>query len=171
MPLNEGVYCRLEDLLKGDLDLPRYMGDGSQFVNRAAEDIDSHIGHIYSTPITVDTNDPRTRPTFLILKRINSLLASGRMMLDLAAAGETTELHAYGRSLVQEALSLLEKIANSEIVLYGAERNDPTPEDSTEFSGPAIKNADSYSLVQAFYERYNPNLGYDPVGTIGPYGG
>lgn len=156
MPLDPDVYCALTDLLKGDLDLPRYMGDGSQFVNMAAEDIDSHLGHIYLTPIEVE-DIPKNRPTTLMLKRINRLLASGRMVLDLAAAGEDSDLHAYGRSLVKEAMDLLEKIASGEIVLAGAERIDDVVDPTGEhFTGPKIINQDSYSLVEAFYDRFNP---------------
>jgi hypothetical protein len=156
VPVSADAYCGLEDLLKGDLDLPRYMGDGSQFVNMAAEDIDSHLGHIYVTPIEVE-DTPRNRPTTLMLKRINRLLASGRIVLDLATAGEQDNLHAYGRSLVKEAMDLLEKIAAGEIVLAGAERiDDVVNPDGENFSGPAIHNEDSYSLVQAYYDRFNP---------------
>lgn len=171
MPLNPGVYCGLTDLLKGDLDLPRYMGDGSQFVNMAAEDIDSHLGHIYVTPIEV-LDIPRNRPTKLMLKRINRLLASGRMVLDLATAGESTDLHAYGRSLVKEAMDLLEKIASGEIVLAGASRIDEVVDPTGQhFTGPRITNEDSYSLVQAFYDRFNPNQPDVVSPIIETYGG
>jgi hypothetical protein len=171
VPLDPGVYCGLEDLLKGDLDLPRYMGDGSQFVNMAAEDIDSHLGHIYVTPIEV-ADTPANRPTTLMLKRINRLLASGRILLDIATASESSDLHAYGRALVKEAMDLLEKIAAGEIVLAGAERiDDVVNPDGENFSGPAIKNEDSYSLVQSFYDRFNPLNGDTSVRINEAYGG
>jgi len=158
VPLDAGVYCGLEDLLKGDLELPRYMGDGSQLVNMAAEDMDSHVGHIYVTPIEVAAT-PANRPTILMLKRINRCLASGRMLLDIAAAAENTDLHAYGRSLVKEAMDLLEKIAAGEIVLQGAERIEEVLDpDGEHFTGPKINNEDNYSLVQSFYDRFNPTM-------------
>lgn len=170
MPLNDGVYCGLGDLLKGDLELPRYVGDGSSLVNRAAEDIDSHIGHIYVTPVEVP-DEPRYRPTKLMLKRINVCLASGRLILDLATASESSDMHAYGRALVKEAMDLLEKISAGEIVLAGAERIDDVVDPEGEhFSGPAIKNEDSYSLVQAFYDRFNPAMA-DYLPNMEAYGG
>lgn len=171
MPLNPGVYCAIDDLLKGDLELPRYMGDGSQLVNRGAEDIDSHIGHIYVTPIEIDPA-PENRPATLMLKRINVCLSSGRMILDLAAAGEDTSLHQYGRSLVQEAMGLLDKIASGEIVLRGAERiDDVLDPEGGQFTGPKINNEDAYSLVQSFYDRFNPTLGQPCLPFNEAYGG
>lgn len=171
MPVDEGAYCELTDLLTGDLDLPRYMGDGSSFVNMAAEDIDSHVGHIYVTPIIVSSSNPRHRASELILKRINRMLASGRIMLDIAAAGEQSDLHAYGRAMLKEAMDLLDKISSGDIVLAGAEPL-PVPEgEQGDSSGPRIHNEDSVSLVQSFYEGLDPNNLY-PLGRpqVRPYG-
>lgn len=166
MPLDPGVYCGLTDLMKGDLELARYMGDGSGYINLAAEDIDSHLGHIYVTPIEVLVADPRYRPTTLMLKRVNRLLASGRMILDLAAAGEDSDLHAYGRSLLREAMDLLNKIALGDIVLAGAERLDDGEVVPT---GPRVVNEDSESLVEAFYSRFNGNNIFAVNPQIEPY--
>lgn len=171
MPLDEGVYCALEDLLLGDLEIPRHAGDGSSFVNMAAEDIDSHLGHIYTTPIVIADSDPRHRASSILLKRINRLLASGRMMLDIAAAGESSDLHAYGRAMLKEGMELLEKVAGGEIVLSGADLLPVPAGEEGDSSGPRIHNEDSQSLVQAFYERFDPNLAYPIVPPqVRPYG-
>lgn len=170
MSLAEGVYCALTDLLKGDLELPRYMGDGSSFVNLAAEDIDARIGHMYITPVAISDSEPKNRPSKLLLKRINALLASGRMLLDIATAGESTDLHAYGRSLVKEALDLLEKIVSGEMILRGAETIDEDSDDKN-FTGPVITNEDPISMVEAFYKNHNPLTGPMYPQPISPYGG
>lgn len=169
MPLDPGVYCGLEDLLLGDLTLPRYMGDGSQFVNIAAEDIDSSLGHIYVTPIEIVGSDPTYRASTLMLKRINRLLASGRIILDLAAAGEDSDLHAYGRSLYREGMDLLQKIVTGDIVLAGADRVDAGLDAAS--TGPRIINEDSASLVESFYARFDPTICY-PLNQpqVHPYG-
>jgi hypothetical protein len=163
------AYCTVNDLRKGDIPLPSYMGDGQKYVDGAADEIDAALGHIYVTPIALDpATKPEQRPASLLLKKINWLLASGRLVLDLAAAGENTDLHAYGRQMLTEGLMYLQQLTKGEIVLTGAAPI-PVPEGQEKsFSGPAIFNEDPESLVEAFYTRHNGTL--LPAAPAAPYG-
>lgn len=149
------AYCSKTDLLTGDIPLAGKYGDGTSFVNLAADEIDAQIGHIYVTPVVFDESDPqkaaKVRPAKLLLKKINTLLASGRIILDQAAGGEDDNLHAYGKSMVDEALVLLSGLMAGKIVLTDAPIIEGT---ETKANGPSIAQADPYSLVEGFYVRY-----------------
>lgn len=160
------AYATASDLLTGDIPLANRYGNGTGFINLAADEIDAQIGHIYVTPIELDPLDPRTVPTAKLLKKINTLLASGRIILDMAAGGEDDGLHAYGRSMLNEAISLLRQITDKKIELYGAELIPPAElEDNGRVS---ISNADPYSLVEGFYERYSSGSVIPPA-PMRPY--
>ncbi|QEM40908.1 MAG: head-to-tail connector complex protein [Phage AS32] len=148
-------YAATSDLLTGDIPLAAKYGSGTGFLQLAADEIDAQIGHIYVTPIVFDESTPEkiaaVRPAKLLLKKINTLLASGRIVLDMAAGGEDDNLHAYGKSMHDEAVYLLNKIQEREIVLTDApllaeEADNPN-------TGPSIIQEDAYSLVEAFYNR------------------
>lgn len=168
------AYCAKEDLLTGDIPLAGKYGDGTPFVNLAADEIDAQIGHIYVTPILFDESTPAlvatARPAKLLLKKINLLLASGRIILDMAAGGEDGNLQAYGKSMHDEAVLLLNDITSGKIVLAGAPLL-PDPDGSTADNGPTIAQDDSYSLVEGFYERYSRNHVFPPayVPPMRPY--
>lgn len=172
-----GAYCALGDLRKGDIPLPTYMGNGTSYISAASDEIDAALGHLYKTPITFD--DPpgsgtvplTARPAALMLKKINWLIASGRLILDLAAAGENDNQHAYGMGMLKEGLGLLKQIVDGEITLTGADIVDP-PEGQQPTTGPTIHNEDPASLVQGFYEQRSPANVY-PIrypGQVQPYG-
>lgn len=145
------AYSEVGDLLIGDIPLPARIGDGSKFVDMAADEIDSQVGHIYTTPIVIP-DEPQYRPARLLLKKINNLIASGRIILDMAAGGEDNDLHAYGRSMLNEGLSLLASIVTGRIVLIGAPLLPGTEDVDT---GPLIVNEDPESLVEAFYQQFS----------------
>lgn len=157
-------YAEPGDLLTGDIPLaPRY-GDGSKFVQLAADEIDAQIGHIYVTPIELE-DIPQNRPARLLLKKINTLIASGRIILDMALGGEDHDLQSYGRSLFNEGVTLLKQITNGSISLTGAELL-PGSEQS---EGPSIHNEDPESLVASFYDRTSGVHIFPPV-PAAPYG-
>lgn len=156
------AYCEKEDLLVGDIPLAPKYGDGTSFVELAADEIDAEIGHRYLTPVSFDESSAEkvavARPSKLLLKKINQLLASGRIILDMAAGGEDRGLQAYGKSMWLEASELLEKICDGKIALNGAELlggEDAAANDNTRVS---IHQDDGYSLVQTFYDRYSTPL-------------
>lgn len=152
-----GAYCGVEHLLIGDIPLAGRYGTGENFVNLAAEEIDAQIGHIYVTPVEFDESTPekaaRVRPSVLLLKKLNILLASGRIVLDMAAGGEDDNLHAYGKRMLDEALRLLTMITNGQIELIDAPliESEASTVDNTHM---VISQDDPYSLVEGFYERY-----------------
>jgi hypothetical protein len=158
VPNVASAYCAITDLRKGDLRLPPYMGDGTSYVSGAAEEIDAALGHLYETPIDVGNTSEMTRPSILFLKKINWLLASGRLVLDLAASSESLELHAYGKRMLDEGLLMLERLASGDLKLDGAEPAGDIDPETINVSGPQIINEDSESLVQAFYDQMNPRL-------------
>lgn len=123
----------------------------------AADEIDAAIGFMYQTPVTRGAGGGvLPRPTGLVLARINRYLASGRYILAVAAAGEDSGLHAYGRSLVSDASTALKNIVS------GANELDALriPNEGAERRGPRVVNAESKSNVDAFYANMT---GGDPT--------
>lgn len=139
------TYCETADLLLGNVPVPATAG---KYVQDAADEMDSRLGLLYVTPIVLDESDPRTRPAALLLKRINSWLASGRLIMALDAGGEDDQLHKYAERLVSEALLALKMIVEREIVLPGAEPVNPV-EDSG-LTGPLATWGDDASVVEAY---------------------
>lgn len=154
----ENSYCALEDLRTGDLSVPSYTSR-EQYVVNAAEEIDIALGHIYVTPFVIP-EIPENRPTLLFLKKANWLLASGRFILDVAAASEADNLHAYGKRMLDEATAMLKTVTRdiNPIILVGAELL-PTPGSSDNPTGPLIHNEDEESLVEGFYRQRRPGIG------------
>lgn len=147
------AYSKVEDLLTGDIRLPGYL-DVPGAVQDATDEIDSKIGALYDTPIDISDTSPVSRPARLMLKRVANFLASGRLLLEVAASAEQTELHAYAKSLVDEANLAISQIATGELPLPGAEM---VPNAQRRGSTPLIANVDATSNVEAFYERFaNP---------------
>lgn len=144
------AYCETDDLLLGNIPLPSYI-NSQKVIDDAADEIDSKVGYLYTTPLDVSDPGPLARPARLLLKRINSHLASGRLILALASPEENRNLHAYGWSLVKESLVALDALASGEIVIEGAvpAAGAATPA----VTAPMIYNEDSESNVEAFYNR------------------
>lgn len=163
------AYCTKADLLTGDIPLAGKYGDGSSFVNFAADEIDGQIGHLYVTPVTYDNpSDPKAKPAQLLLKKINILLASGRIILDMAAGTEDNSLHAYGNSMLLEGINLLNMISSGKIRLATAvEITDTADDENTAIS---VTQDDPYSLVESFYNNYSrPAWIWPPVVPVRPY--
>jgi hypothetical protein len=149
-------YCIDTDLMLGNLpiasgvSIPRYIQD-------AADEIDTCISRLYKTPVVFGTSllQEQYRATILLLKRINSHLASGRMIMALDSSGEETQLHAYGKSLVDGALKVLEMIENRELDLEGADPNTNLPSIDVHPYG-IVFQLDEVSLVESFYAAHDP---------------
>lgn len=150
-PIVERAYCRVSDLRTGDIRLPAYISK-EQRIQAAAEEIDIALGHLYVTPITFPLADahPEQRPSVLAVKKMNWLIASGRLILDLAAASEDATQHAYGMGMLKEGLEMLKAFATGKPKLDGAVVI-PEPEGNKNFTGPVIHNEDPVSLVESFY--------------------
>jgi hypothetical protein len=147
------TYSTVDDLLIGDMPIPPYINKQG-YVDNAADEIDSRLGYVYATPFDVSDLSTMIRPARLTIKRIAAHLSSGRIILAMAVASEDRQVHAYGKSLIDEALAVLEKIANGEIPLVGAEPLDPDAI-SAPTSGPMIANIDQFSSVEAFYQQFS----------------
>lgn len=142
------AYCTAADLLKGDIPLGPQYGDGSGFVDTAADEMDVVLGQLYVTPIVL-ADTPENRPSQLWLKTCNKFLASGRLILDIALAAEDDNLNAYGLSLLNQGLDMLKAIQSGAASITGATPLNPI---DTYQTGPMIFNEDSRSLVAAGYE-------------------
>lgn len=148
MPPLQSPYSIVGDLLIGDLLISASV-DKQSFVNDAADEMDSKLGYIYKLPL--EPVSPATQlPDFQVklLKSINNRLASGRLILTLDIAGEGSQLHAYGWSLVRDARADLMRIANGDVDLY-AVRSD-VDLGKIPSRTPAIHNYDSESLVTVY---------------------
>lgn len=134
-----GIPVRTTDELQG-------------FFDDATDEIDIVLGRMYETPITKATNgtDPISRQIALILKRINTYLASGRYILAVSAGGEDTALQAYGYQLVREALAALTSVLEGDMQLDAKRLIDV----SQERRRPKIFNQEKNSNVDAFYEAF-----------------
>lgn len=137
-------YCDTGDLLLGNVPVP---ASAARYVQDAADEIDSVLGSQYVTPIILDENIPAQRSGFLLLKRINAHLASGRLIMALDAAGEDDQLHQYAEYLLRQALEALRQIQDGSIIIPGAEPINPEVNRAT---GPIASFADDYSPVEEY---------------------
>lgn len=148
------AYCGTEDLLNGNIPFASYT-DPEKYIQDAADEIDSRIGFLYSTPVDL-TRTELIRPARLLLKRINAWLATGRLLMAVDAGGEDNRLHAYAARLVRDATLALDSIVSGGTILEGA----LTVAGATvEVQLPIhVFNLDQESNVEAFYNRVmNPN--------------
>lgn len=157
------AYSLPGDMLLGGIP-PDSVVNQEKYVQDAADEIDSRLGFTYVTPMVL-TDAPR--PVKLLMKRINNFLATGRYIMAVASPIEQQALHAYGRSLVENAEASLTQIAEGVILLEGVALVDESG--APEKVGPQIHNKDTESAVDAFYDRVvNPAYG---VVFSSPYGG
>lgn len=149
-------YCVIGDLLTGSIPTPAYLTP-QKYVDDAADEMDSYLGIKYTTPVSLNINIPEQRPGYLMLKRINAHLATGRLILAVAAGGEDKNLNAYGASLVESAINALTELTEGQYVLVGAS---PLPGATVGNSNaPLLFNIDKTSAVEDFYDRLiNPPL-------------
>lgn len=166
------AYCDEDDLRVGDVPLPPYIVK-AQYIEGAAEEIDAALGHIYVTPIalTPEANSAH-RPAFLLLKKINWLLASARLLFDVAVSSEDDSVNAYGFQMLREAQQLIGGIQSGNIALFGAVKlEDPNRKDE-DFTGPRVVNVDETSLVEDFYKTGQPTFMFGHGGPRNhPYSG
>lgn len=118
-------------------------------ISRVADLMDAQIGQIYVTPVVLDENVPEQRAGALLLKQINLLVASGRILMDAKAAG--SDLQTYGKSMFDEGIGYLRMVLNGQFALRGALTLGDNPE--TPPNNAAVVNEDPNSLVKAFYEN------------------
>lgn len=147
------TYSEVDDLLLGDITL----GGGARadkYVQDATDEIDSCLGYRYVLPLA------NTTPAYakLVLKQCANKLASGRLIMALAAGGEDTSQHAYGYALVQEGMATLNGLCSGLIDIPGALLVNPVA--AGRDVGPSLGNQDASSGMDAFYTFVN-----DPTST------
>lgn len=144
------------DLLIGDMLLSTSF-DKDKWVTDAYDEMNSKLGWVYSLPLRPEGVDPGDEDSWqdlpehqqLLLKTINNRLASGRLIMAQAIGAQQQQLHAYGYSLVEQALADLMHLANRDIILL-AELVD-TDDDAKLLSRiPSIHNYDEESLLDGF---------------------
>lgn len=165
------AYCTTDDLLLGGIPIPDYVNPAA-VVFDAADEIDSQIGFRYDTPVDISDDSDVPRPVKLLLKRLNSHLASGRLITELSSPEEDNRVHQYGLMLIEEVHSALIAISKGTMDLPGVGETTDFPIGTP---GPAIMNMDSESNVEAFYNRLaNPYYsfwgGYGERWPVNPYG-
>jgi hypothetical protein len=168
-----GGYCAETDLRVGDTRLPDYMGTKEQRIQSGAQEIDAALGHIYVTPLDFTDPDtrqvePESRPARLMVRKINWLITSGRMLLDMDASGEEDRQHAYGLAMLKEGLGLLQQIVTGEMILAGALVFGSEEAAAEDFTGPKLFNEDPESLVEGFYQNRAPGTLVNV--PVAPYG-
>jgi hypothetical protein len=141
-------YSAEGDLLVGDLLLPAGFSKAT-YITEATDEIDSKLGFIYQLPLTPIPPEVALPPhEVLLLKVISNKLSSGRLIMDIALAGERYSLHAYGRRLVDEAMNDLLLIANGELELAAVRSEANVALESAKV--PSVKNHDEESLLLGF---------------------
>lgn len=153
------AYCSTADLMIGDISTSAAL-DPAKYVADAADEIDSHIGFRYVTPISTET-PPTPAPVVLLLKRLNAHLATGRLILAATVLQEDVKLNAYGQSLVDSVLLSLALISSGQMVLVDVPPAPGNSADTLNPHVPLVSNGDGESAVDAFYDRVaNPNYSF-----------
>jgi hypothetical protein len=135
------AYCKEQDLLIGDVTLSPVLSRLS-YIRDAADEMDARIGFVYLLPLPLTLLQPHA---ITMLKMINARLASGRLLMSIAAPAEDDGVHRYGEWLIKSAYEDLYNICNRSIDLVGATPvSDPSP------NVAAIYNYDEESAVDAF---------------------
>lgn len=151
-------YCEIEDLLyNGDTEINV---DPQLWVDQAADEMNARLGQFYEVPIDVGV---ASVPVWvgLELKKINALIATGR--LQQALAGGDPGTLKYGAGLVKEGQMCLD-------VLMGQSLDGITKRDGTfRVTAPGSANPDADSGVTAFEDfamRNRPTRWWHPGGPV-----
>lgn len=134
------AYAAVVDLMLGDIAVSASINlDG--IITDASNEIDARLGELYVVPLAGLTTHHKA-----LIKLICARLATGRLILAVAAGGEDRTLQAYGKSLIDMAYADIDRICARQIVLTGVTESGPSQSSSI----PAIINADAGSAITAF---------------------
>lgn len=142
--MTDSTYSATTDLLVGDVTIDDAVK--TRHVNQAADEVDSNLGFLYPTPFT---EGALSRPGWLLIQRLANFIASGRLLMEIDQGGEEQMIHAYGKSLLQQATDAMS------LILSGAIDLRPGDDGSTEVpatNGMLIANVDDFSVVDKFYD-------------------
>lgn len=153
------MYCTPRELQFGKLRVQVDDTDKPHYIEKASDEIDSHISVRYETPISVNINsDGGRRVSSLILNQICAELASGRLLVASAASSQDSQVHAYGRWLIERALGRVHQIVDGVLDL-------PEVEPAVELEGkviphgPFVVNTGPFggeSQVNRYYDTFHP---------------
>ena len=153
------LYCSIDELKMGSLRMDDAVK--RQYIEKASDEMDASLSAIYVTPLPYSTADSgQLRRTSLILNQICTELATGRAILGEAGSKQDTQVHAYGRWLVERAQKNLDRVLSNEIKLEGT--GVVRVDQSSKTAGPLVTNRFE-SQVDAFYNKRKP---HDPHSMI-----
>lgn len=138
------TYSLVTDMLVGDVTVDTAVKQ--RHVDQAADEVDSTLGFLYPTPFTAGTC---SRPGWLLIQRLANFIASGRLLLEIDQGGEEQMIHAYGKSLLQQATDTMALILSGAIDLRPGD--DGSDAGDQPINGMLIGNVDSFATVDAFY--------------------
>ena len=119
----------------------------------AANEVDSHLGTRYVTPIAASATDPETKATAYWLQNVSSMIAAARLMLSTSAPGSQDTANNYGKYLLQNAMTLINDVLSGKVDLQGVEE---VGAGGDGIKGAIILNQDEYSQVDVFYDNFMP---------------
>lgn len=156
-------YCVETDLLISGVRLPQGIQvTPESVISAAAEEIDAAIGTLYVTPITTNENDPDLRFDSITLKRINAVLATGRLITSMATGGEQNRVQAYGEYLLKFGWALLTEIRDGTVKLTSATPIEQSDSNALRRGPLLVQDNQQVSMVDSFYQNFQP-------GGITPY--
>lgn len=140
------AFCAPADLITGDMPVSEPRAQAA--IDMAYDEIAVALAPVYSWPLS-----PLGDHALTILKRINQLIATGRLVMAQAVPSEDNSTQAYGTYMLREGQELLRQVAMQEVLLPGVT---PSVATAGAGNGPAIINLDGASAMEHFYEWANP---------------
>lgn len=128
--------------------------DMSDAISLGSDEMDGYLGYRYVIPIPVNPSDPSKNYGTQLLKTICSQLVAGRIMVSVAAGGEKSKTHDYGKYLIENAQEFLCKIKDGKLNISFAVEN---TDEGSRAQGPIMAAGDAFSMVDQYYENIEPN--------------
>lgn len=149
------AYCEPEDLIL-DRTIPVPAGsDLSSYITIASTHIDTELRGRYPTPIAVDQSKPGHSQDTALLRNVAAHLATGYFILAITSGRELAKVHEYGNWLITRAQTWLDQIKEGELLLLTVDPTDAAQPGHME-GGPLISQGIGYSLVDTYYENFEP---------------
>lgn len=172
----DNAYSTVEDLQLGNLPIPASL-KAQRYVGDASDEIDSRLGFYYKVPLEFDPLDYKHHASRLLVKRINILLSTSKIVAAINVGVEDKQLNAYAKQLSDQANGFIDQIINGYYTLVGPTPVSPNTGGITRVAGLSISNVDAKSFVEEEYDKlrcpphpwYPPNR--FPFGPYSPYWG
>lgn len=137
------------------------------FLDDAWGEMHSYMIGLYTIPVTIvdGTTAGASGITAQILKTIQKEMAGGKLLLSLDTTAESEGIHAYGETLINNAVSKLQDIQTQVLLLPGATLDTDVSDDAAKFPKIGFSSPDQSSF---FNRDYNEVGNYDDRITGGP---